>query len=85
MIDPNLDALIAADPEALSWALLLAYGSGYDAANGGSLVEIADDRIAALMRATAAAWRARRRPARQITAAELAMLPGCEPWPEETI
>lgn len=87
MIDPQLDALIAADPEALSWVLLLAYSCGYDTANGCALMEIADDRIAALMRATAAAWHARRRLESPRRPAWLEALinerPALEPWPEE--
>lgn len=88
MIDPNLDTLLAADPEALSWALLLAYGCGYDAANGCGLIDIADDRIAALMRATESAWQARRRleaPRRPAWLEALIEAHGPEPWPEEIV
>lgn len=87
MIDPNLDTLLTADPEALTWFALLAYGSGYDAASGCALPPIADDRIAALMRATALAWDARQRLAAPRRPAWLESLiaewSGVAPWPEE--
>lgn len=84
MIDP-LDTLFAADPDALSWILLLAYSCGHDAATRQTRIAIEDARIAHLIDQAAAAWRLRQRPARRITPEELALLPGCEPWPEETI
>lgn len=83
-IDP-VDTLFAADPDALAWLLLLAYSCGHDAATCRTRIAIADDRIAHLVDQAAAAWRLRQRTARQITAEELALLPGCEPWPEEIV
>jgi hypothetical protein len=83
--DTQLDALLSADPDALAWLVLLAYSCGHDAATRQTRIDIADARVAALIDGAAAAWRLRQRPARRITAEELALLPGCEPWPEETI
>lgn len=60
-IDSNLDALLAADPEALAWLVLLAYGSGYDAADGLGLTTIRDERVAALVAGAAEVWRRHQR------------------------
>jgi hypothetical protein len=86
MHDPNLDGLLAVDPEVLAWFALLIYACGYDAANGAGRCAVADERIAALVDTAAAAWRKRQRleaPRRPAWLEHLVNAqPGVEPWEE---